>query len=238
VKTLVLLAAGQGTRLRPLTDNLPKCLVPVKGRPMLDQLLEHFEDWADQVVIVTGHAHQILEAHLGQLNSKVSIHTRYNPLYASTNSLFSAAMARDIWANSQEVILSNTDVVFSKDALTTLISATHKFTLSVEVKLCDDEDMKMMVTGNYVTRISKDLPNNQCLGEFTGLAKVQGDGIKKFAEAVEGLLRQPTMAAKGWYDLVFDALAKQEQTLWFATLPKESYAEIDTLEDLELAQAS
>ncbi len=231
MKTLVLLAAGQGTRLRPLTDNLPKCLVEVKGRPMLDQLLEHFETWADQVVIVTGHAHEVLEAHLSKRKNNLPIRTRYNPVYLSTNSLFSAAIARDVWIHSKEVIFSNTDVVFSKDALTTLISASQDFTLSVDVKPCDDEDMKMMVSGEYVSRISKDLPNEDCLGEFTGVAKINGEGIPRVSSAIETLLRQPNMAAKGWYDLVFDMLAKQEK-LHFAALPKESYAEIDTLEDL------
>jgi len=39
----LLLAAGYGTRLRPLTEHLPKCLVPIKGQPLLGIWLEHLD---------------------------------------------------------------------------------------------------------------------------------------------------------------------------------------------------
>src|SRR5690606_38116340 len=122
LNTLVMLAAGQGTRLRPLTDDLPKCLLPIQGRPILDRPREPFRGWADRLVVVTGPAHHALERHLPSLDFPGTIVTRHNPVFRSTNSLFSAAIARDAWAGSDAVVVTNTDVLFAAGALVALLA--------------------------------------------------------------------------------------------------------------------
>ena len=235
MNTLVLLAAGAGTRLRPLNDQVPKCLIAVDGRPLLDGLLDHFSDWADQTVIVTGHLHEQLQEYVAKRRAAGPVVTRHNPLYASTNSLFSAAIARDAWVTSDAVILSNTDVIFDTDTLKSLIASDEQIVLSVDVKTTDTEDMKVLLSRGTqrIARVSKDLPPEQCLGEFTGVTKLEGSGIRRLAEAIESLLRQPGMAERAWYDLALDFVARRHLNLAFEAVSNGGYWELDTLEDLQ-----
>jgi len=233
-----MLAAGQGTRLRPLTDDRPKCLLPIQGRPILDRLLDHFRGWADRVVVVTGHAHDVLERHLASLDVPGPIVTRHNPVFRSTNSLFSAAIARDAWVESDAVVVTNTDVLFAPGALDALLAEPDELVLSVDVKPCDQEDMKVMLdpTSGRVSRVSKDLPPDRCLGEFTGVALARADGVRLLAESIETLLRVPGMAERGWYDLALDFIATHHGPLAHRTVEPGSYREIDTPEDLNAVQ--
>ena len=69
-----LLAGGHGTRLRPLTDSVPKCLVPIRGRPLLDIWLDLCESSGITEVLINLHAHsQAIEQHLKRKNSPVRV---------------------------------------------------------------------------------------------------------------------------------------------------------------------
>ncbi len=61
----VILAAGKGTRLRPLTDNLPKPLVPVAGKPLLDHIVEALPSSVDELILVTGYLEEKIREHCG-----------------------------------------------------------------------------------------------------------------------------------------------------------------------------
>lgn len=62
----VILAAGKGTRLRPLTDNCPKPLVKVAGRPLLDHIVSAIPSAVDELIIVTGYLGEQIRTHCGQ----------------------------------------------------------------------------------------------------------------------------------------------------------------------------
>lgn len=238
MKTLVLLAAGAGTRMRPLTETIPKCLISVDGQTLLDSLLDHFTGLVDRTVVVTGHLHEQIERHLATRKEVSELLTRHNPLYEVTNSLFSAAIARDAWSSSESVIVSNTDVIFAAGALESLLRSDHDVVLSVDAKACDAEDMKILLDETQrIARVSKDLPAERCLGEFTGVARLQGHWVERFSNSIECLLRQPAMAESGWYDLALDHMAQEYSPLALEVVPEGSYWEIDTPNDLDVAKS-
>lgn len=61
----VILAAGKGTRLRPLTENCPKQLVEVAGRPLLDHIVAALPGFIDEIILVTGYLENQIKAHCG-----------------------------------------------------------------------------------------------------------------------------------------------------------------------------
>jgi MurNAc alpha-1-phosphate uridylyltransferase len=74
----MVLAAGQGTRLRPLTDSIPKALVPVAGRPMIEYallLLRHYG--IREVIINLHHFGEQIERHLGD-GKKLGLEISYS----------------------------------------------------------------------------------------------------------------------------------------------------------------
>ena len=78
----IILAAGQGTRLRPLTDDKPKCMVEFQGKPIIDHIIENFILCGiDDIVVVNGYKGNILEQHLENQNIKFI----QNEKYDSTN---------------------------------------------------------------------------------------------------------------------------------------------------------
>lgn len=116
----IILVAGQGSRLRPFTDQRPKCLVEVQGRPMLAYQLEalHAAGIRDCVIVVGHRAAQIRET-FGTRYRDMRISYVENPRYDSTNNIYSLWLARG--AVRDDVLLLEGDLVYDPALLTDLI---------------------------------------------------------------------------------------------------------------------
>ncbi len=116
VTTALLLAAGRGTRLRPFTDSIPKCLVDVGGKPLLKRVIEALERHGfRRLVIVTGYRSGLIEDFLKQCGSRLEIQTIHNAQYDSTNNIHSLWLAGH--ALNEPFLLVESDLVFEPDAL-------------------------------------------------------------------------------------------------------------------------
>ena len=114
----IILAAGQGTRLRPLTDNKPKCMVEFQGKPVIDYLIETFNLCGiDDIVVVNGYQGDMLESHLEGQN----IRFVRNENYDTTNMLHSLFCAEN--EMNDDLIISYSDIIFSPKALQTMINS-------------------------------------------------------------------------------------------------------------------
>ena len=92
----IILAAGRGRRLEPLTRTIPKCLVPVQGKPLLVRTLEHLEDRGIRnVVLVVGHLREQVYRTIGHRFGRTQISYVENELYSRTNNVYSLWLARD-----------------------------------------------------------------------------------------------------------------------------------------------
>jgi mannose-1-phosphate guanylyltransferase len=98
-----LLAAGIGSRLRPITDTVPKCLVPIDGRPLLDLWLDTLEEaGAEEVLINLHHLSGMVEAHVGRRSGPPVIRTVFEPeLLGSAGTL----AANRGWVAGEEAFL-------------------------------------------------------------------------------------------------------------------------------------
>lgn len=105
----ILLAAGRGSRMKGLTDERPKCLVEVQGKPLIEWQMEVFRRARiDEVAIVTGYRRELLAARG---------HTEFvNPLWSETQMVSSLACARD-WLESGACIVSYSDILYGEEAI-------------------------------------------------------------------------------------------------------------------------
>lgn len=112
----VILAAGEGNRLRPLTDAAPKPLVPVNGRPMLDRAIAALrQNGVERFTIVVGHLEQVVRDHLAKSMGEYGLSFVSNPAYRKTNSMFSLLLGL---AHVDEAIwIVEGDVVFDAGML-------------------------------------------------------------------------------------------------------------------------
>ncbi len=116
VTTALLLAAGLGNRLHPLTQNMPKCLTEVNGVPILERLVSSLDQHDfKRLVVVTGHFENCIQDFLGTQVGGITIDYVYSPLYATTNNIYSLWMAREIIR--EPFLLIESDLVFDVSLL-------------------------------------------------------------------------------------------------------------------------
>jgi bifunctional UDP-N-acetylglucosamine pyrophosphorylase/glucosamine-1-phosphate N-acetyltransferase len=114
----VILAAGYGLRLRPFTEQHPKGLVPVSGKPLLVRTLESLPDNVNDIVIVTGWLGEQIEAAIGQdYHGKPITYVQQNPIDGTGSALVAAKPFL-----KEKFLVVNGDDIYSKDDLTRLCS--------------------------------------------------------------------------------------------------------------------
>ncbi|WP_240466245.1 NTP transferase domain-containing protein [Arhodomonas sp. KWT] len=229
----LLLSAGQGRRLLPLTEDRPKCSLSFHGRSVLEwQIDTLLEAGVDGVTVVTGYGAELVEALLERRYGNAGVQTVFNPFYRVSDNLASCWIARE--AIRGELLLINGDTLFEGDIVRDVLAAPPApVTLTVDFKdAYDDDDMKVSLHGDgRLRRVGKRLDPSEVDGESIGMTRFQGDGAALFREAVENAMRDPD-ALRLWYLSIIDAMADQGHVRAFPIAGRQ-WAELDFPEDLE-----
>ena len=233
---VIILSAGQGRRLLPLTAGMPKCGVEIAGRSILEwQLTEIAQCDVDEVVVVTGfHAEYVDE--LVEKLSQFPVRTLHNPFFDASDNLGTCWIARHEMQG--EFIILNGDTLFEAAIMQALIASPvdAPITLVTDRKDgYDDDDMKVVVDGNRLRRVGKKLPGEPVNGESIGMMAFRGSGPELFVRTIEGLMRTDK-GLKLWYLSAIDGLA-QEGNVSVCDINGHSWCEIDDRADLDNASA-
>ncbi len=232
----VLLSAGQGSRLLPLTADRPKCLLALAGRPLIEwQVRELARAGIDDIAAVVGFRAELVEECLaGLARPGLALRAHYNPFYAVADNLGSCWIARG--EMDRDFLLVNGDTVFrAAIALKVLAAPSGKpIVVAIDRKSAyDADDMKVRVEGTRLHEIGKTLPGDRVNGESIGMLLFRGDGPRLFRDEAERALRGGE-GIKWWYLKVIDALARRGlvDTVSIEGLP---WGEVDYRHDLERA---
>ncbi len=233
----IILSAGQGRRLLPLTENTPKCLLPVSGIPVIEwQIDALLACGIKEITIVAGFQAGLIETLLQQhyTDDTLLINVLFNPFFEVADNLASCWLARSIM--NRDFLLLNGDTVIESALVTQVLdSEPAPITLSIDYKnTYDADDMKVQLDAHgWVQQVSKILPVNQIDAESIGLVYFRALGPQYFREAVESALRHPA-ELKSWYLSIIDKLAKKH---WVnsCSVAGHRWCEIDFIEDLARA---
>jgi choline kinase len=230
----IILAAGQGRRLLPLTAERPKCLLQVAGRSVLEwQVDALLGARVAEVTVVTGFRAEAVDAVIARRYGGDKVHALFNPFFEVADNLASCWLARHLMAG--DFLLLNGDTLFEPAVLDrVLASPPAPITLTVDRKPAyDDDDMKVQLQGSKVRHVSKTLPHDRVQAESIGLLFFREDGPALFRGAVESAMLHPT-SLRLWYLSIIDALAVRGcvQSCAIAGL---RWTEIDFPEDLARA---
>lgn len=233
----VILSAGQGKRLLPLTEEVPKCLLPVAGeRSILGfQIQELATAGIDEVVVVTGfQAEQVDQALARMRQPDLTIRTLFNPFYAVADNLSSVWLARQ--EMDGDFLLLNGDTLFQAAALERVLrSPASPITVTISAKPhYDEDDMKVRLDGERLVSIGKGLALEHTDAESIGTILFRGDGPALFRTAVERSMCDPA-ALRRWYLAVIDELAG-EARIATARVGDEEWCEVDYPVDLNHAR--
>ena len=230
----IILSAGQGKRLLPLTATSPKCLLPIRGKTLLEWQIDELKYCGiSRVTVVTGYRAEKVEDLLRRRYAPEQVKALFNAAYAKTDNLVSCWAARG--EMNGNFILLNGDTLFQAVVLKSLLkSPAHPITVAVSHKgAYDADDMKVTIGGSRLVRIGKDILSDEIHGESIGMIRFLGDGPAMFRKAMETALRNPG-AAKQWYLSVIDAMAGEGQ-VWVHSIPSSAWCEVDYPIDLEEA---
>ena len=186
----IILAAGMGTRLRPETEKVPKCLVKVDNKPILEYQLEMLETSGfSKVIVVGGYLVEELRDYI--LNSKFSdmVELLVNKEYGSTNNMYSLGMAFDnVWNEDwNTVYVLNGDVVFEKSFLEN--ASGESSGVFVDKTVYIEESMKVILgEDGYISDISKKIGEDSYYAVSVDMYRFQREEAKIFYKRIKEII--------------------------------------------------
>ena len=238
VRTALLLAAGVGARLAPLTYSLPKCLVPVSGMPILGRLVRALNGHGiDRLVIVTGYRAEMIRAYLGETFGGVAVEYVVSPLFATTNTLYSLWLARQLI--DEPLLLFESDIVFDEPLLAPLLRP-DRIAVSRQLPWMNGSTVTLDASG-IVSAYYPQPPGvyDHCTdADHYMTVNINSLGRDTWREVGERLDRHVAAGHTGYFhDVVFDEMVADGSMAPLAVIfPTERWYEIDTPADRDAAE--
>lgn len=231
----IILAAGQGTRLAPLTDHTPKTLLKVNNERLIDIIIERvLAVGVTEIIIATGHASVVLKAHITETYPGVDIKFVDNPIYLETNSTYSLWLTKELIG--EDIVTINADTIFNRGILQAMIDADHEISMSIDdtmVGELPEDNMKVTIIDGLIRDASKVIPPELTHGDALGIYRFKGAGIK----ALFGKLDE--LVATGVVDQLFTFAVKsimQSTAVYPVSAHGLAWIEIDDHKDLADAE--
>ena len=231
----VILAAGMASRLRPLTDDRPKCLLTVGTRCLLQRTVDSIKAAGiTELVVVTGYRGEMIRefitAHYGDMN----VSFIDNADYKTTNNIYSLWLTKDHVAG-KDFILLDSDILFDGGIITRLL-ATKGTCLSVNTHKLGEEEIKVITdnSGNVV-EISKVCSIEKAIGESVGIEKMQTDYSRALFEELSVMIEQEELVDI-FYERAFERLIPQGHLFKVVNTTDLFSIELDTVEDFNQAK--
>ncbi|WP_437827829.1 NTP transferase domain-containing protein [Sorangium sp. So ce1153] len=247
----VIIGAGRGSRLRHLTEELPKTLVPILGRPMLDSILDALAAGGfrrSDVVFVCGYKAEVIRAAYPDLTYVE------NRDWEQNNILLSLLCAREHLGGG--FVSTYADIVYRPEIVADLVRSPHEMTLACDTDWrrryvnrsqhpeTDAEKLRADAAGRVV-EISRRIPSESATGEFIGVMKLSARGAARFLSAFDAaraaFSERPEFREGRSFQRAYLIDLLQYMLEAGADLHKVDthggYMEIDTLEDASLSDA-
>ncbi|WP_027204158.1 NTP transferase domain-containing protein [Butyrivibrio fibrisolvens] len=256
MKTIIL-AAGQGTRLRPLTDDRPKCMVEVNGQSIIRRQLGVMKecgiDFKD-VTIIGGYRVDVLREEL----KDTQINIIFNEDFETTNMVCSLMCARKLMESEEDILISYGDIIYTEEVLKTILANTSEAGVTVDdgwesywrkrnENPLDDAETLMFDREDYLTEIGQKTTDiKKVMSQYIGLMRFKGDGLNQMLATVDKAIKRSNDQEPLWrtdrkYEKMYmtDLLQGMidEGCKLKAVHINRGWFEVDDVDDLRLAES-
>ncbi len=240
----LILAAGVGTRMKPLTDSVPKGLLKIGNKAILQHQIDALNCFGvKDISIIVGHLAE-------KVKSEIGGKARYylNESFAATNMLESIYCAKKELNGA--LIMMYADIVFEKKLIEKMLQNSNDFALAVDMQKTisfEEEDFfetyhgkkipkgvtKVCIENGLIKEISKSLPKEKSMGEFIGVSKFSKKGTQKLRKAIEELIASGEIGNYPSPSYLFQKLINEGNSFYPVFMDGIKYDEIDYPADLE-----
>lgn len=240
---VIILAAGQGTRLRPYTNDRPKCMVEIKGKPLLHHQLEAIEQCGvnrTDIALAAGYLQEALVA--------PGIKQFRNEQYATTNMVTTLFAAEDFMQAGEDLIISYGDIVYKPEVFKKLLATEGDLVvaadldwydlwkLRMENPLDDAETFKMTKDGKVIELGKIPKTREDAQAQYIGLIKIAGNKVAEFVQYYHAMDKAAKYDGKDFDNMYMTSLIQSIIDAGWnvrAALINRSWLEVDSVADLE-----
>jgi choline kinase len=232
----IILAAGIASRLRPLTDTMPKCLLRIGERCLLQRCFDALlANGIREFVVVTGYRQQQIRDFLTAQYPEVNITFIYNERYESTNNIYSLWLTRP-YIEGEDALLLDSDIVYDPQIVTRLLTCGQVDALALNRHELGEEEIKVIVDAdNRVTEISKVCSIQDAIGESIGIEKMSASYTRALFAELQKMIEGEGLD-NVFYERAFERLIPQGYSFFVLDTTEYFSIELDTVSDFEQAQ--
>tara|TARA_Y100000310_G_C20686455_1_gene819329 strand:+ start:997 stop:1722 length:726 start_codon:yes stop_codon:yes gene_type:complete len=185
---VVIPAAGQGIRLRPLTHTIPKGLIVIEGKTLLERSLDNLSNYGiNKAIIILGHLGEMIKDKLGNNYNGIEITYVENEKYAGTGSMYSLSKAKSLI--DDDIIVVESDLLYADKAIKILLNSKFKDVLLVSDFLIRGDDVYVCADGkSRITNVGKHIPEEdkkKAVGALVGISKYSKEFLSKLFEKAD-----------------------------------------------------
>ena len=231
----VIMAAGMAKRLRPLTDDKPKCLLQVGGRTLLERTVDAMtQAGINELVIVTGYLGEMVRDFLTTHFPSLTFHFLHNADYEHNNNIYSLWMSGEV-VRGRDFLMMDSDILCDP-AVVVHIASQEGDALALNRHEMGEEEMKVVVDGEgRITEISKTCSPTAALGESVGIERVTAAYSEALFRELDKMILDEGLIDI-FYERAFERLIPQGFTFRVVDTTNYFSYELDTPEDFQRAQ--
>ena len=237
----IILAAGQGTRLQPLTNNRPKCMVELMGKPLLERQVGVLQSQnISDITVIAGYREEKIQIK--------GVKKLINARYARTNMVYTLFTAKSIMTGNEDLIVSYGDIIYEPKVLSALISCNAPICLTVdkawrrywELRMdnpLDDAETLKIKNEKIVELGKKPTSYDEIEGQYMGLMKIKAKYVKPMIDLWVNMDKSAIYDGKSYENMFMTSFIQHLIDLGWDVAPawvSNGWLEVDSVDDLEV----
>lgn len=233
----VILAAGMGVRLRTIIGEIPKGLIKIDEKTLLERSLEALKEHGiNDVIIVTGFYGDSIKSKFGKEYSGIKLRYVSNEIYSKTNSMYSLSKAKNLI--DDDILLLESDLLYDKKAIKIALDSKFKDVILVGELRNSGDDVYICANKNYrIINIGKNIPEEDrknTVGALVGISKYSKEFLPKLFEKSEQEIANNELNYH--YEETVYATSRLGNPVYAELCKGLNWIEIDTENDLKRAR--